>query len=200
MYQPHNPMKRIPFLLIHLLIISTSTSSAQPREVESAALQVIRAFQNQDSTSLDALIHPETGLVIVYAPGIHSIYTRVSSIQEFTAQGLFFQMDSLPTPGRIQWESLPRYECITLSWDKLGLFCDTTLQDDLLVRIPRMIRIFDLGDISDAEIERMDQLSVISKRVIYAVDDEKKIVFYLAKINQRWYLTALDLIAGDCST
>lgn len=207
-------MKNIYTFLCGCLILMTSCTSSNKKTEEtkdSTAIptavfpedtkginEVISRFSDaylrQDNEKANALVHPELGLFIIYRPGASNAYERVDSIDFEKPVPEYFPYTTFENDFILTYEDLPSFDCGGEKWDKLGFFCDTTVQANELTEIASFNHEF--NGISDAELAEIKELEKGTFRVILTKDEN--LIFHVKKYQGNWYVFVLDRAYGWC--
>ncbi len=186
--------------LFSLLLACQNTPLQNPQaDLKSTILQTIQAFAEEDSVALNQLIHPQTGLYVIHRPGVFDVYSHTDRIDMAHPVPEYFPYSGFASDQDVKFESWPTYDCGEEVWSKYGLYCDTSQRDHLLSRTAENMKKYELEDVPDSAISALKELEQQSRRVVLADEDKGELVFYLTLIDQKWYLTILDRVSGDCS-
>lgn len=205
-------------LLIVALFAACNSSEkkdqGQPQEVERPSLdhpeavqkisEVItrfaRAYLSQDTEKTNNLIHPQHGLAIIYRPGAMDTFTVVDSIDYAQPVPESYDYTVFENNTTLAFESLPAFDCGSMRWEKLGFYCDTTVNS--VTEHLRSISEFqeEYNDIPfDQDIQKqIDYLETGSYRVILNPDEDDFLIFHVKKFDTGWYVTLLDRAYAGC--
>jgi len=153
-----------------------------------------QAYIKQDQQKINAHIHPELGLYIIYRPGAGDEYTHVDSINFKKSVPEHFPYGKISASDLISFAKLPEFDCGTDRWSKLGFFCDTTKTPKQLSIILNFKKEFEA--VSPAEISKIQNIEKDSYRVILTRGDN--LIFHVKKYKDAWYITTLDRAYGWC--
>lgn len=196
-------MKQIKFKTLFLTLLlsvpmhSCLTANSADNALENSITKVIKAFKDKTS-DINAMIHPKTGLFIVHRPGIFDTYIKLSKI-DFKNPSEYLPRSDFEPSYTLNYESLPTYDCDEEKWSKTGLYCDLTTRDHLLSETAYNMKKQDLGTITPETIETFKALEQDSHRVVLVDKNGNAFIFYLTQIENKWYVTILDKVSGDCS-
>lgn len=173
--------------------------NSRANDFDDAVSNVLRAFKNKDQKFMDSMFAGGRNVVVIYRNGVFNDYKEIDKINFANPFPENFSYPSPLSDLKLQYGKLPKFSCGTMEWDKTGLFCDTIHKDTLLSGVPQNLKKYRGDTIEELEITRLKQLEKNSRRIVLAGAGSKDLVFYLTRINNRWYLTALDRITTDCS-
>lgn len=176
--------------------LALDTASEAPH-IRNVVEKFIEAYNAKDNQAVNALIHPEYGLIVVHRPGALDWFEKVPGIDFKNPIPSYYDYVSASHTYNLQFGSLPVYACETESWDKAGLFVDTLTQTNVIMPIADQ-----LSEFEDVELDPNYRTDVRvaeddSHRVILTT--EVPLVFHVKKIDGQWYVTVLDRAYGDCS-
>lgn len=184
-------------LLLSGLTTSCRTTGSVNNDLEDSIAKVIKAFTYKAS-DINAMIHPETGVFIIYRPGVFNTYLKINTI-DFNTPGQYLPYADVEPTYNVKYEPLPTYSCGKEKWSKTGLYCDLTTRDHLLSTTASNLEKYELGTIDNATMEAFKTLEQNSHRIVLTDKDDNALIFYLTRIKNKWYLTILDTVSGDCS-
>jgi len=174
----------------------------QPEEVQQISeviTRFVRAYISQDNEKINALIHPEEGMAIIYRPGAADTFTLIDTFDFKKPVPEYYAYPPLQNDQVLTFEKLPVYDCGTMKWDKVGFFCDTTAnsQTQLLQTILKFEEEFEPKKHDETNKKRIQELENGSYRVILA-QDEESLIFHVKQFGNSWYVTLLDRAYGGC--
>ena len=193
-------MKNIFLLCIAWLIVFPSClSTSHDTRLEDAIVTVVRAYHNRDSASINRMIQPETGLYIIYRRGVFPEIQKTRKIDFDHPVPGHFSYEGIKPVTKIRYEELPDYSCEKGEWNKNGLFCDTVSRDHLLSETARDLKKYRGDNIPEKRINHFRELESKSQRVVLVDEAGGELVFYLTRMDDKWYLTMIDRLTSDCS-
>lgn len=174
----------------------------QPEEVQQISeviTRFVRAYISQDNEKINALIHPEEGIAIIYRPGAADTFSLLDTFDFKKPVPEYYAYPPLQNDQVLTFEKLPEYDCGTMKWDKVGFFCDTTSnsQTQLLQTILKFEEEFEPTKHDETNKKRIQELENGSYRVILA-QDEESLIFHVKQFGNSWYVTLLDRAYGGC--
>ncbi len=199
-------MKNIRLLILaaSLSIALSSTASCEPNvqknEIESVIVDILRLASQDDIKAINAkYVNKEFGIFDIYRIG---------------AQDDFEILDALPLKGK-DWPHMPygdifnvennrkkmreeyvEFDCGDFVFLKSGTFYSKELRYPLISPIVRFHTKYDAQTYDDALLKKIEFLESNSIRV---VDTSSDFIFYITKIDDRWYITIIDRVTTDCS-
>lgn len=192
-------------ILIYLLLLLKPAAEqpigpkVAPPTFEATVAKVVKAFQERDAATINALLPSDAGLVVVHRPGVLDYLTVLDTVDFARTLEPILPDYSAITYRTMVYEALPRYDCMAESWNKTGAFCDTATVNRQWSKTAENINFQEIGNIPLEEIERIERLEEKSRKVIIASADEISLMFSLSWIGEQWRLTLLDLVTNDCS-
>ncbi|TDL99752.1 MAG: hypothetical protein C4K58_00405 [Flavobacteriaceae bacterium] len=164
-------------------------------DLEKTIISVIKAYQSKDEKKLNRLINPEFGIAFLYKRGVHDNLSIEKSISfaEPTPEYLPYS-NEIDTDYKIRISTLPFFNCNTENWDKPpGIYIDTINTDHLLSETAISENNLFIEKIwSDLQIEELKNLENNSHKIILFDKNKKDFIFYLTKVNDKWFLSAID--------
>lgn len=201
-------MKKIKIKLLTLIILFAGTGfSLKCREsdqlFEIAVFKVIKAFENKDAGVLNGMINKDFSLYVIHRNGTFDQYAQFDKVefdsQEYISYVFDYSNFEFANDYSVKYDELPEFSCDTEVWTKKGLFCDIDLKDNILTRTAENLRKYADADIDAGTILGFHKIEKKNRRVVLINEKGQSLIFYLAKIKKRWYLTILDRVSGDCS-
>lgn len=178
-----------------------SKPSVKPKTVtvkktlETTITLVIKAYQKKDEKTLNRLINKDLGITFLFRMGAYDkLYIAKNiSFAKPTPQYLPYS-NEIDTDYKISKTTLPVFSCDTENWDKPpGIYIDTTHINHSLSEIAITENKLNEEKIwSDIQIEKLKNLEKNSHKIILIDKNKIDFVFYLTKINDKWYLSAID--------
>ena len=181
----------------------TRASLNQPEEIQQISeviTRFVRAYLSQDNEKVNALIHPEHGLAIIYRPGVMDEFKLVDSFDFQNPVPESYPYTTFENDKTLTFEALPEFLCDTDKWTKYGFSSDTTATSvtHLLDTIMKYQGEFNGAKYDDKTLERVSKLEDGSYRVILNPTDEHFLVFHVKQFEGSWYVTVLDRSYGNC--
>ncbi len=204
-------LQRLTMKIIRSLILAASLSVAlisttscepnvQKNEVESVIADILHLASQDDMKAINAkYINKEFGIFDIYRIG---------------AQDEFEVLDALPLKGE-DWPHMPygdifnvednrkkmreeyvEFDCGDFVFLKSGTFYSKELRYPLISPIVTFHTKYDAQTYDDTLLKKIEFLESNSIRV---VDTSSDFIFYITKIDDRWYITIIDRVTTDCS-
>src|SRR5690606_1099570 len=201
------------FICSCLILIASCTSSNKKNEGAKDSLDIqaavfpedthgisdviprfARAYISQDNEKANALIHPDSGLYVVYRPGAADAYEKVDSLDFSRPVPDYFPYPIIENNDALSFEALPVFDCGSETWDKEGFVCDTTSQARQLTEIATFN--YEFEGITEAELHEIKQQENDTFRIILTNGDG--LIFHVKKYQDKWYVFVLDRGYGGC--
>lgn len=157
----------------------------------------VAAYNAKDKQAINALFHPEHGLIVVHRPGAMDWFESVHGIDFEKPVPSYHDYAPSLHSYPLQFGSLPVYSCATESWDKLGFFVDTLTRTNIVMPIADQLNEFEDVEFDPDYATKIQVAEEGSYRVVLTT--EAPLVFHVKKIDGQWYVTILDRAYGDCS-
>lgn len=168
-------------------------------DLEKTIIQVVKAFKEKDTKTLNKLISKEKGLIVLFKRGAFNEYSKTDKIDFDNPAPEYPPYFDFSTDYKLTFNILPTFSCDTMKWSKNGLFCDTTTIDNLLSTTAQNLKKYREDNISESEIKAFEELEESSRRIVLSDNEGGELIFYLTFINGKWHLTILDRLSSDCS-
>ena len=186
------------FLLSTALNASCQNKASKGDDLARNITRVIKAFKDKDAKTLNSMIHKDHGLTVVFRSGVFDEYKTTDKI-DFNNPVPNWPYPDFKPELDLKYETLPTFDCGSDEWSKKGLYCNTLKKDHLLSRTAlNLIKYADI-EVEQEVIDAFKELEDKSHRVVMVDADGKSLIFYLTQIKNKWYLTAIDRVSGDCS-
>ena len=161
--------------------------------------RIVQAFQRKDTVILNAYINPEIGFYLIPGPGTIPHFEAMEAI-DFSNGYLSYHQFGVAgsSPNILKKEMLPQYSCETFTWSEYGLYAGTG-------KSGRLTGIMEMQSLAGEEGHKGSaEDKAIAKRVdavttdVVLAEKDTDIVFGIALIAGRYYLTYLDLRDSYC--
>ena len=186
-------------LVVFILALNSSCQNTDNNEFEQHAIKIIKAFHDEDSQSINQMIHDDLGLIVLYRRGVYDEFEKTEGIDFMNPVPEYLPYFDFQIDTTILYQSLPTYECNKERWSKFGLYCDLTMQDSLLSMTGINLIKYRGDKISNETIAKFKEIESNSHRIVLIDKEGGELIFYLTLIDNKWYLTVLDRVSGDCS-
>ncbi|UWX57052.1 hypothetical protein NY406_07410 [Chlorobaculum sp. MV4-Y] len=196
------PIRRASvFFICSIILLFADCGNAMSRlqPLDGAVAGVVSAFESGDAARLNRFVHPKQGVIVIYREGVFNVFRAVSGIDFKKPVPEYFPYPKIRGGAPLRYAALPVYDCGREAWSKTGLFCDPKYRDALLSTTAINLKKNGLREISPEMIARFRALEAKSIRVVLVDAAGNDLVFYMTKIDSRWYLTILDRVSSDCS-
>ena len=178
--------------------VFTQPKKETKKEVEDVVKEMFHLFHTKDIEALnEEFIHPKYGFFHMYRPGAMDVATHHEKLDKtpsktWTKENNLFRVNKIREA--LKWESVDSY-CENPMWTKEGIF----VHEMPYVSVLGIWKYWeDSGDIKPSKSEK-ERAKFLVKDVFVAVDTKADVVFYIKKIDGKWYLTHIDRAASDCS-
>lgn len=176
-------------------IVAPSTPEEQD-ELSEVITRFARAYVSKDQAKINALIHPDLGLYVIYRPGVSDTFVHVDSLDFSKPIPHYYDYEAVSYDYVLAYDKLPVYDCGREKWDKLGFICDTTRHPNQLSNIAAFEDEFEEVKFSDDDLEKLEIAESKSYRVI--ITAEIPLIFHVRKYEGKWYVTTLDRAYAGC--
>lgn len=195
-------MKLIQLIVIFLL--ASVAAPAQGRRAEAkfrkAATAIANAFAKQDFKTLNKYIHNATGIYVITRPGAIDALTHCQSLNMQCFAHYPYKDPAGAKKAKLKYGAAPRYSCGDNQWDKTGFVADTATRYHRVSELMAFLSEHQMGSYDKSTQESMRNLEKQSRKVVYTgLAKSHGIVFYLACIKKKWYLTIVDTVASSCA-
>lgn len=168
----------------------------EQNQLSEVITRFVRAYNSKDNAKINALIHPELGIYIIYRPGAADTFIRMDSLDFSKPVPEVFAYPDFSTEYALTFDKLPTFDCGTEKWDKLGFVCDTTSHPNQLSNIAAFEEEFNENQFSEAELNKIEIAEKESYRVIVTADIP--LIFHVRKYKGAWYVMTLDRAYAGC--
>lgn len=156
----------------------------------------VKAYKKRSNEKVNELLHPDLGLKIVYRPGVSDTFVEVKAINFDNPVPTYYDYPVISSDFILEYASLPKYDCATEHWDKLGLYCDTSTRPTLLSSIISFENQYSSNKFNKDSELRIQEFEKNSYRVI--LTSENPLVFHVQKYEGAWYVVVLDRAYAGC--
>jgi hypothetical protein len=170
---------------------ATDATATKQRSLEETINAIIFAYSNKDVKTLNSFISNDFGIGIISRPGsTNLLYIYKELDNEFSFCG------KIGGKKAIRFGELPSYDCE--KWDKpSGIYSAESPSE--LASLAKITNEF-VGDviISEKEIKKLKEIEGETNKVIANGGEECVFAFYLAYLNNKWHLVAIDKAIDNC--
>lgn len=203
--------------MIGLLILSCSqvkrgqkapnteiTSNVQPPEAavltKDAAMRetitgIIKAYQTRDEKTLNSYVYKNYGIIFLFRRGAFDNITKMAKISFQEPMPEYFPYETdLVTDYKISDTELPEFSCATERWNKPpGIYVDSkTTGANFSTIAKNENELIQENSWPEEDLRFFREVESKSHEVIVLDKNYVTFVFYIAYIDGRWYLTAID--------
>ena len=185
--------------------IDTTEREFNNESINDAIITIINALKNKDEAAINKLIHPDLGIIFLTMPGPIWNVVLVDKISFDWSPPGYYGLPSLAVElddYTVRFESLPQFDCDIEMWDKpAGIYYQA--QYDINITDIAMSIVGFMGNYewSPEEIKRMEMFDNHSQNyhviALCSIDKTAYLDFVISFINDKWYLTVID-IKGNC--
>lgn len=183
----------------------TPAVAAAPNEEETAKA-ILKLLKDDDIATINKdYIHPQFGFYNIYRMGVMDLFEhhlQLKSEKDLDIKSLettetpllsgFSEDKNIPELSRTDVE----FDCGEMKWKKEGFFINNNLTYPSLPEVMKRIETDREEKVSAQDKERAEFVQKNSVRVVSTNSD---IIFYLTKIDGKWYITLVDRVTTDCS-
>ena len=189
------------FLASLLLAIPAVAQTSKRASFEKAVQQLLTALKKNDNRAFKQFIDAKTGFYLLYRSGVFDQYLhlRSTNLNDHTKYPETNIAYSGSIPSKLNYTTMPVYDCDTDKWTKTGSFADTSGKLTPVSAIAANLVKYDLQKVSKKEMQQLKAIERQSWKVVLANKKGDHCVFYLAWRNKRWVLAVFDTVTTDCS-
>jgi hypothetical protein len=198
------------FIFLFTLLFTTASGVKAQKNVYSHKKEdlfvitckaIVGNFYNKNLGKLNLYVHPGYGFYTRYRQGAIDNYRNDRKLDNNKAQIFDYFEISKPdfTKTPFEFGVCPHWNCDDEKWDKTGFIADSTNTCTPISTVAEFLRKNEEIPVQQNEIEKIGLLEGKCRKIVFAGTKETGIIFYLAWINNKWYLAVIDLAAVDCS-
>ncbi|HCN47722.1 MAG TPA: hypothetical protein DIT10_01250 [Chryseobacterium sp.] len=170
-------------------------STTEKDEMKDMVIKIVKAYQRKDENTLNSLVYKNYGLTFLFARGVadNISTTKKISFNEPVPEYLPYDTN-FETQYLINETGSPVFSCETESWNKpSGIYVDMTTNDKFLSTIAiNENKLTEETIWNKKDIQLFEEIERKSHKVTLIGKNQEAFIFYIAKINNKWYLTAID--------
>jgi hypothetical protein len=189
----------LPFVFILGISCSYQPTHRYHQNLEECIHQLANAFHKRDSAVLNQFLHPDYHLYVLFRIGTMDEYAVIDKINFDHPTPDHQPYAGIKLVEKIKYQPLPIFHCEESKWSKTGLYCDTLSRDHLLSKTAGTLKEWRGDPIEEGRIKWFQEMENRSHRIVLIDNEGGKLIFYLTRIDNRWYWTILDRVSGDCS-
>ncbi len=173
-------------------------SSKTKEEVEAVVKEMFSLFRKKDIDTLNKrFIHPKYGFYHMYRPGAMDVASHHMKLEKtpsktWTKENTLFRASKIGKT--LKWESVDTY-CENQMWTKEGIFVHQVPYLSVL----GIWKYWEGSNDMNPSKEEKQKAKFLMQDIFVIVDTKADLVFYIKKIDGKWYLTHIDRAALDCS-
>lgn len=172
------------------------TIDSAGNQLASVVNAFVEAYAHKSNSAVNALLHPDLGLTIIYRPGVSDTFIKMDSIDFSKPMPDYYGYPSLKNDFPLTYGKLPEFDCGTEKWNKLGLYVDSTDYPKQLRNIVAFENEFEPNKYTKKSIDTIRKGEKDSHRVILTT--AHPLVFHVQKYQGKWYVTVLDRAYAGC--
>lgn len=165
-------------------------------ELEKVIMKFVKAYSEKNNVDANMLLDSDLGLLVIYRPGVADTFVKIDSIDFLKPVPSYFPYEHIHNDDVLQYAKLPEFNCGTEKWDKVGLYCDTTVHPIQLHTILDFEHEFEPNKYKISEIKQLKNNEEESVRVI--LSGASPLVFHVQKYMGQWYVVLLDRAYAGC--
>lgn len=179
------------------LKVENVVSQEKPHEVtlDEAIVEIIKAYQQKDNAKINSYINKKYGITFLFARGA---FNNIATSEDFSfaqpvPEYLAYVVD-FKTNYKITHSILPEFDCGIETWNKPeGIYVNITKHDKTLSSVAKSeVEYINKDAWSNAEIKNFEDIENKSHKVILINENQDAFIFYVAPIDGKYYLTAID--------
>jgi hypothetical protein len=189
----------ICFILQLFSVFLVAGQSQKEQLFKKTLNEVVSLLIEKDTLKIMKYFDRNTGVFVITRPGVYDTYSNFDALN-FSEQFypvIYVSPDIKASP--LKYGALPEYSCDNDRWSKIGCYVDTTKTDHLLSNTAKSLVQYLELEISEKTIAEFVELEMKSRRVVIVSSAGNSLVLYLSYIKNKWYLTIIDQVTGDCS-
>ena len=162
--------------------------------LEKTIIKTLLAYVSEDEATLNSLIHSDFGIAFLFRRGathnaaVADSISFANPIPEYLPYDVWFKPDFT-----IRFGALPEFCWLDIKWNKpSGIYIDTINVDTSLSRIAKFEKKHEIKNWSACDIKRFQEIEQKSHKVIAVGETPGAFIFWLAFIENKWYLTIID--------
>ena len=195
---------RSSLLLLTILGLGLTQAQAQNQkeiDFKKACDDVLLSISKKQAAGLNAYINPAYGVYVLYRIGVPDEYQNLKKLDGNLPFSFESQTVAAPDLRKysLQYGKLPVYDCDLASWKKKGYITDSTKKFKSISEIAAFHMKYDGVKVSKKNMEAIKFIEQNSRKVIFTGKKGDGIIFYMAYINGKWWLSILDTVTTDCS-
>ncbi len=186
-------------VLISLFTGCSNSNTIQDTELETIVLDILKLANEKNIKEINAkYIHEKYGIYDVYRTGVINRFKHLNKIPEYTKEwSVYTTIIKVKANQNVKLRKEKiQHNCEDNTWNKKGVFSYSDLKYPLLSEIMEYETKEENKEFNPKEIKKIQYIEANS---VCIVDTQSDFIFYLTKIDQRWFLTLIDRITTDCS-
>lgn len=166
------------------------TNEAEAKTTKEDFIDFHKGFTNllkeKNIEEINKHIHQDYGLWVIESPGAMPLMRKFYTLNEYKTFSNKQPIQDLPINKIIdplKFETLPKIVCEKTVYNKQGFFADST---NLLLQS----QVWNYAGLNDKQIQEIEMLS---NTINFTVINTSNYTYYYSLIDQKWYLTFLNL-------
>ena len=196
-------MKYFALLLFTLLLGQQAILAQDQREADfkKACNSVLLSISKKQALGLNSYINPTYGVYVLYRIGVPDEYQNLKKLDGNPPFSFETQTASVSDLKKysLKYGKLPVYDCDKGKWNKKGCVSDSTKRFKSISEIAAFHMKYDGVKVSKKSMDAIKYIEQNSRKVIFTGSKGEGVIFYLAYINGKWWLSILDTVTTDCS-
>src|SRR6478672_2599981 len=130
--------------VLGLLMLPVLANAQSPKETnfQNTVKAVVQKLANRDSAGLSKFIDTTEGVYILYRIGVQDQYKQYKTVNfkdSAYPNAPFYEQVKIT---KLEYSTLPTFDCAKSKWNKYGSFVDTTKTDQLLSKTARRLVLY----------------------------------------------------------
>ncbi len=195
--------------LISLFTSCLNTHTVEKNELETVVSDILKLANEKNIKEINAqYIHAKYGIYDVYRTGVVNRFKHLNKIPEHTQEWSVYTTISNVKANRntkLKKEKV-QHNCKNNIWNKEGVFAYSDLKHSLLIQndvtyplLSEIINYETKEENKEFNLKEIKKIQYIEANSVCVVDTQSDFIFYLTKIDQKWYVTLIDRLTTDCS-
>lgn len=197
------PLKSVFALIISLLLVNFAATAQDQKETDfkKTCDALLQSIARKKLAGLNSLINPAYGVYVLYRMGVYDQYVN----QKKLANAISFSLEYCDVKAsdlkkyQLKYDKLPSYDCGDAMWNKRGYTTDSVKKFRPMSEIIAFNLKYEQRKTGKKEKATISYIEQLSRKVVFTGSKGDGIIFYLAYINGKWWLSVIDNVTMDCS-
>jgi hypothetical protein len=189
------------FLSFQLLFIQVRAQDQKEVDFKKACSELLQSISKKQLVGLNSYLNPTYGVYVLFRTGAMDEYKDLKKLNG----NIPFRFEEHPVTEAdlkkypLQYGNLPSYDCDRSAWSKRTFIADSVKKYKSVTNIVAFRIKYEYEKLSRKNMDTIKFVEQNSRKIIFTSNKGDGIIFYMACIKGKWWLSVIDTVTTDCS-